>query len=253
MYRCTVAGTSAASGTGPNGTGSAIVDGTATWAHVRPMTPLWVTGTAYGVGDHVVNSEGNVYICQTAGTSGDYPAWVTSTFYNANARVTKGGVGYVVGLAAWYFRADWPNRHGTGIRDDVARNIWGQKILQARADDMWRTNKDYVVGDLCHNKGLTYRCVQAGRSRPNDGGTTDQTADTPRGIGGPVGTGFGIVDGTVVWDAPGMSADKNFRKGVVWNSTPLTGGPSGKLASVNIPDGTGTLTWRFKTKWCRQC
>ena len=246
MYRCTVAGTSDASGAGPNGTGSAIVDGTATWAHVRPMTPLWVTGTAYGVGDHVVNSENNVYICQTAGTSGDYPAWVTNTFYNFNARVTKGGVGYVVAWQRGISGPAGPTGTGTSIRDDVALNTWAPKNTASPADDMWTTNTNYAVGDLCYNKGLTYRCVQAGRSRPNDGGTTDQLADAPRGIGGPVGTGFGIVDGTVVWDAPGNSANKSFRKGIVWDSTPSTGGPSGKIPNVNIPDGTGTLTWRYQ-------
>lgn len=37
VYRCTTAGTSNASGTGPSGTGSGITDGTAVWTYVGPV------------------------------------------------------------------------------------------------------------------------------------------------------------------------------------------------------------------------
>lgn len=37
VYRCTTAGTSAAAGAGPSGTGSGITDGTAVWTYVGPV------------------------------------------------------------------------------------------------------------------------------------------------------------------------------------------------------------------------
>lgn len=36
VYRCTTAGTSSGSGTGPSGTGTGITDGTAVWSYVGP-------------------------------------------------------------------------------------------------------------------------------------------------------------------------------------------------------------------------
>lgn len=40
-YKATVAGTSAASGTGPSGTGSSITDGTVTWAYQAPLLKVF--------------------------------------------------------------------------------------------------------------------------------------------------------------------------------------------------------------------
>jgi len=40
-YKCTVAGTSATTGTGPSGTGASIADGTVTWAYQAPTLKIF--------------------------------------------------------------------------------------------------------------------------------------------------------------------------------------------------------------------
>lgn len=73
-YQVTVAGRSA-SATGPTGTGSAITDGTVTWAYkeTSSATNNWCHGgnaVKYYVGDLVSWNEGRVWACITAGTTG---------------------------------------------------------------------------------------------------------------------------------------------------------------------------------------
>lgn len=41
VYKCTTAGTSASSGSGPSGTGSSITDGTAVWAYQAPTLKIF--------------------------------------------------------------------------------------------------------------------------------------------------------------------------------------------------------------------
>ena len=68
-YRCRQAGTSAPSGTGPNGTGTQIVDGTCVWTLAGGFNALpWAFNTAYAV-DATVNANGNSYQCIVAGQS----------------------------------------------------------------------------------------------------------------------------------------------------------------------------------------
>jgi hypothetical protein len=52
VYRCTVAGTAAASG-GPSGTGASIVDGGATWAFVQAGTDVTLSNCAVNAGQPV--------------------------------------------------------------------------------------------------------------------------------------------------------------------------------------------------------
>ena len=72
VYKCAVAGTSAAAG-GPTGTTTGIVDNTVTWDYVEAddtdVNWAWQLSTVYAVGDTVGNQDGNVYVCITAGTS----------------------------------------------------------------------------------------------------------------------------------------------------------------------------------------
>ena len=114
LYQCTVAGTSAASG-GPSGTGTAIVDGAATWSFVSASaiaTPAWQVNTAYALRQNYVTDGANTYECTVAGTSaasGAGPTVTTGTVVdgtvtwtydkstdvgNIAAPVTIGGVDY---------------------------------------------------------------------------------------------------------------------------------------------------------------
>lgn len=67
VYKCVVAGTSAASG-GPSGTGVGITDGTCTWIYIAANSAAWTVSTAYAFDDVRLNG-GNVYKCAVAGTS----------------------------------------------------------------------------------------------------------------------------------------------------------------------------------------
>jgi hypothetical protein len=71
LYRCSTAGTSAASG-GPSGTGTdPITDGTAKWYYLAPAgdtVTVWEPETPYTAGEKV-NSHGFVYLCVRGGTS----------------------------------------------------------------------------------------------------------------------------------------------------------------------------------------
>lgn len=55
-YQCTTAGTSAATGTGPSGTGSGITDGTAVWEYVGPIGDMGLNNTSIASGQTVTIS-----------------------------------------------------------------------------------------------------------------------------------------------------------------------------------------------------
>lgn len=68
-YRCRQAGTSAPSGTGPNGTGTTIIDGSCVWSLIGGYNAVpWAGNTGYAV-DVVVNANGNSYQAIIAGFS----------------------------------------------------------------------------------------------------------------------------------------------------------------------------------------
>lgn len=52
LYRCTAAGTSAATG-GPTGTGASITDGTVTWTYVAPATDMTIQNIVVNSGQQV--------------------------------------------------------------------------------------------------------------------------------------------------------------------------------------------------------
>lgn len=56
VYNCTTAGTSAASGTGPSGTGSGIADGTCVWAYVSALGDLTIDNPVLSNGQAVSQS-----------------------------------------------------------------------------------------------------------------------------------------------------------------------------------------------------
>jgi hypothetical protein len=66
-YKCTTAGTTAASG-GPTGTAAGIVDGTVTWNYVGSVSDTWVASTVYAANVAVAKG-GNWYIAAIGGTS----------------------------------------------------------------------------------------------------------------------------------------------------------------------------------------
>ncbi len=90
-YQCTAEGKSAAA-TGPTGTGSAITDGTVTWAYQEASTAAnnWCHAilTAYGLGDLVSWDIGKVYICTQAGTTAaaNPPIGTSSDIIDGTAR-----------------------------------------------------------------------------------------------------------------------------------------------------------------------
>jgi hypothetical protein len=53
VYRCTVAGTAAGTGTGPSGTGASIADGTVTWAFVQTGTDVTLSNCVVNAGQPV--------------------------------------------------------------------------------------------------------------------------------------------------------------------------------------------------------
>lgn len=95
---------------------------------------------------------------------------------------------------------------------------WECTTTGAISTTAWVANTAYVVSDLRLNAGNTYVCIDAGISAPttawvasttyaigacrtNGGNTYVCTkAGVSASSGGPTGTGFGIVDGTVNWD-----------------------------------------------------
>jgi hypothetical protein len=84
-YVATQAGTSASSGTGPSGYGSAIADGTVVWSYQGPGVPrYWATGTSYATrGELVCNpNNGGLFRVETPGTSGASPGPVIPTIAN---------------------------------------------------------------------------------------------------------------------------------------------------------------------------
>jgi hypothetical protein len=84
-YVATQAGTSAPSGTGPSGYGSAITDGTVVWSYQGPGVPrYWATGTSYATrGELVCNpNNGGLFRVETPGTSGASPGPVIPTVAN---------------------------------------------------------------------------------------------------------------------------------------------------------------------------
>lgn len=74
-YYTVLGGTSASSGTGPSGYGSAITDGTVTWVYQGPGVPrFWAATTSYNQGELVINpNNGGLYLVVTPGISGAFP------------------------------------------------------------------------------------------------------------------------------------------------------------------------------------
>jgi hypothetical protein len=122
VYKCTVAGTS---GSNPlKGQKTSIIDGTATWTYVNIN---WITGTAYTVGQRVL-SNGVVYQCTTAGTSGATTPTGTGTSISDGAcvwnsvdtspvhstgQVSDGGVNWQ--YLCLESLSNWPGGFGAGI------------------------------------------------------------------------------------------------------------------------------------------
>ncbi len=93
-------------------------------------------------------------------------------------------------------------------------------LVAALNQDAWVTVTPYVVGDYVINSGNAYKCVTAGTS----------------GATGPVGTGAGEIDGTVVWDFKGP--EQNIV--AVDNTTDLTiqsAATPGGVTQAGVPFG----------------
>jgi hypothetical protein len=99
IYKCTTAGTSAASGTGPTGTGSGIVDGTAQWAYQTTASVALVAASATRKGVRVRNA-GIGHLAITAA-----PA---TMFQNAAIVLNPGDMWNETDApgAAWYIASD---------------------------------------------------------------------------------------------------------------------------------------------------
>ena len=91
-----------------SGTTAIVVD------NVVDVTPIWLATTAYAVNNSIVDSNGNVQQCTTAGTSGgSHPAWST----------TVGGVTNDTGALRWTMRGpykgSWQANHAYNLNDVI--------------------------------------------------------------------------------------------------------------------------------------
>ena len=119
--------------------GADTTDGGVTWRLVsRSFRPLWAPGTAFNVGDQVVDSNGNVETAVSPGTSGGaLPAWPTTP----GATITDGTTGLRWQLATPSFK--WSRDNGsvatavTGIASvtNTAGNPASQLTVQSLGRD----------------------------------------------------------------------------------------------------------------------
>lgn len=201
-YYAVVGGTSAPSGTGPDGYGQAIVDGSITWAYQGPGVPrYWAAVTPYpDRGELVINpNNGGLFRVETPGVSGAFPGPIrprvpvapcrvasTANIASLSGTPTIDGVLTVIGDRVLV--KDQTAQADNGIYA-VASGAWARS-----ADaDMWNDLVgEYTTATLgTVNAGLSFLCTV---SRGGMLGTTPITW-----VQSALPNMNAIPDGSVVW------------------------------------------------------
>lgn len=188
VYQLVVAGTSAASGTGPSGTGSLIVDG-------YTASP-WTAATVYPTLGVTVSANGNVYTLAQVGTSastGTGPsgtgggitdgsaiaAWVANTVYSVlGTLVSNGGNVYELAQAGTSAASGGPTGTTWGIADNTC--VWDFIAAPWAASTAYSTAGTRVVAS-----SNVYLLIQTGTSASSGAGPSGVSSD--------------IADGTCQW------------------------------------------------------
>jgi len=204
VYRVTVAGTSAPTGsTGPTcgsilPVGQTCLDGTVTWATLGSL-PQWTPGAAYVIGNIVVNSTG-IYQATTAGTAGG----------TAGAAAPTGGAACTLGApcldgtggVSWAFLYAAPATDlGTVLfNGDLSAHMGGTGSAASNSLARiapWAASTAYIAGQIVYNDTNPpkyYTVGTAGTSAASVGPTGSAFTGTPAGT---------ITDGTVKWKYSG--------------------------------------------------
>lgn len=172
---------------------------------VTDSRQAWAASTAYVIGDFVIN-DGNLYICDTDGTS-DSSGGPTGSGSNIADGTTqwdfvetarKLTFGTQTGRAGYGIHHGFvtPGGHFLVYCDEVnglhlyteSTDTWA--AIAAGTTQAWAANTLYLVGDRVINGGNEYLC---------------DTEGTSAGSGGPSGTGTNITDGTTQWDYVGAA------------------------------------------------
>lgn len=241
-YECTVAGTSATTGTGPTVTSGTQTDGGATWKYIGLANPQ----LAYM--PRLFSPQ--QYLCDKAGTYNPYtvvvdsnlfPPWTPSATYAAGGGILVQNGANVYQCTTGGVAASSGGPTGKGIADgSVCWNYAGAAGTYAA----WVASAPYIVGQYVSNGGNAYICTQAGTSASS---------------GGPSGTG--IVDGGAIWKWIQGGAHQPWTTGVAY-TVGQTAYNAGLLYTCTIagtsggtaPTGTGTgisdggVTWDYRSQ-----
>ena len=216
-YVVTQAGTSASSGGGPSGYGSAIADGTIVWQYLGPLVPTnWVTLTSYPTqGQLVINpNNGGLFRVQTPGISGPAPGPVR---YRAPfIAVRLAATGNVASISGLLIIDGVQTNEGDRVLLPLQSSQATNGIYIATAAGAWSRSTDADQWSEIFSKfaPVTAGVVNAGLGYLNtnsDGGTIDTTAmtwvlSTPPSINS-------IPDGSVIWAQKGVGNSAYFNIG----------------------------------------
>lgn len=208
----TVDGRSAATGTGPSGTGSSVADGSMSWRYMcqssgqssREMTQ-WQGTMVYRAGDTVATAVGNEYLCTVGGTTSSTPPSGTSF-----------GVNYTDGSVTWNYQG--------------SMTVGGAAALPTP----WKATTHYSLNQYVISGPSVYQCNGAGTSgsqgpfilavAPPFGNSTVPLDGTVSWVwirlagGGPSHTKAYESDGSVVWNFISAVPDSNSSGGVYFPS-----------------------------------
>ncbi len=247
VYICTVAGTSGA--TGPSGTGSAITDGTVTWAYK-------------GAAVNVDGADGTtkVTVQEAAGPGGVATAWTGSTAYSVDDYVTNGGIIYRCTTAGTSAASGGPTGYGATITDGTA--VWTFSGIDSVPFPLEINSRDLfarqeTTADPGISSDLTairtsldgndnwYAVILDTHGKAEIEALASDIEQLRRIYGASTADADVLTTATddVGSELQSSAYDRTF---AIWHESPHDF-PEAAWLGVGLPKDPGSLTWKFKT------